>query len=77
MIPCLPDRRAGLRIRHDGAGAAEGAIVPEVGGVASGGLHDPLGWGGEAESGVGEAGGANSDPMNTLRFRFCAFGSIL
>ncbi len=30
-------------------------FVPEVRGAASGGLHDPGGWGGEAQSAVGEA----------------------
>ena len=34
--------------------------VPQIGGVASGGFHDPRGWGGEAQSGVGEAGGCFS-----------------
>ena len=28
--------------------------VPQVGGVASGGFHDPRGWGRKAQSGVGE-----------------------
>ena len=31
--------------------------IPQIGGVASGGFHDPRGWGGEAKSGAGEAGG--------------------
>jgi hypothetical protein len=48
-------------IVHDGAGAAEGgssgACVSQIGGVASGGLHDQGGWRGEAQSAVREAGG--------------------
>ena len=54
------DGCAGLRVRHDGAGAAEGgprgARLPQIGGVASGGFHDQRGWGREAQSGVGEDG---------------------
>src|SRR5271166_2991999 len=48
--------------------AAEGrpvrSRVPEIGGAASGGLHDPGGWGGEAQSGVGEAGGPTVDRVS-------------
>lgn len=52
----------GLRVRPDGAGAAKGGSggsrLLEVGGVASGGLHDTGRWGREAQSGVGEACGS-------------------
>jgi len=51
-----------MHFRSNAAGAAEdgqsNAHVLEVGGVASFGLHDPGGWGREAQSGAGEAGGA-------------------
>jgi hypothetical protein len=54
----------------DGAPAAEGgqsgAHVLEVGGVASRRLHDKGGWGGEAQSGAGEEGGAIAIVVKTL-----------
>jgi hypothetical protein len=44
-----------LRLRHDGAGAAEGGsgctFIPQIGGIASGGFHHQRGWGRGARSG--------------------------
>lgn len=49
--------------------------VNEVGGVASGGFHNPGGWGREAQSGVGEAGGANCGSMKAV-LRFAKVGKV-
>src|SRR5271166_3918583 len=48
-----------IRIRFDGAEAAEGgsgcSCVSEIRGATSGGFHNAGGWGGTAQSGAGTA----------------------